>query len=433
MGNEGDPLCIGKSNQNEGKKAMAKSEQINSKALPFFRERVYGKSVFKNPEVLDVNYVPDTLEGRDDILTSLIIHFRRILFEKNLSVNCLLLGPAGSGKTTIAKFFAANFRQIALEHMPGFNVEYFNCIESRTNAKIISRLLKKYCYSTGRGVSSEEGWSIMVSSLKRNKAYLFIVLDEVHNLSRQSLLELLCLSETYGHQNSNFSFLLISREEDWLRIESEKILSRINEIIRVDPYTFESAYRILSKRGDVAFKEYVLSNKLIEQVSKIANETKNLRHGIDILRKCGNYVNERNTKKITLEIVKKASKDAYSEFRKVIDYLKEHELLTLYSMLLELETHESTDFLTTYQDYKKICFQLNIKPHVQMSFRKYERVLEKNNLLKSKLVRTEACLGKRKQINLIHHPNGIMKEIENYFERKYARKISKNEIILEKF
>ena len=44
-------------------------------------------------DVLDLSYIPDKLFMRNDAIKSLIFTFRRIVFEKNLSTNCLLIGP----------------------------------------------------------------------------------------------------------------------------------------------------------------------------------------------------------------------------------------------------------------------------------------------------------------------------------------------------
>ena len=79
-----------------------------------FRREISRKSVFKKAGSLDLSYVPEKLFCRDDILKTLIIDFRRILEESEPpSINCLIMGKAGVGKTATARYFGKNFYKIA--------------------------------------------------------------------------------------------------------------------------------------------------------------------------------------------------------------------------------------------------------------------------------------------------------------------------------
>ena len=81
-----------------------------------FRAEFMKKSVFKRASSLDLSFVPEKLYCRNDITKKLIYNFRRILEESEQpSINCLLLGKGGIGKTTTARFFGKRFHTIALE------------------------------------------------------------------------------------------------------------------------------------------------------------------------------------------------------------------------------------------------------------------------------------------------------------------------------
>ncbi len=139
--------------------------------LDFFNFEVNKFSVFKNREVLDPNYVPnDSLSNRNDVLKALIFRFRRILDEKgNVSTNCLLSGPGGIGKTLVNKFFAKNFRNIALRTFPSeFHVEYFNCLEYRGIGKILKSVLSKVSFTSNAGISDVLAWKVKLIFFRRN-------------------------------------------------------------------------------------------------------------------------------------------------------------------------------------------------------------------------------------------------------------------------
>ena len=98
-----------------------------------FRKQFNQKSVFKRASTLDLSFVPDKLYCRDETLKSLIYNFRRILEEEtHPSINCLMLGKGGVGKTVTAKYFGRNFKNIALEKDLEVFLEYFNCIHFRS-------------------------------------------------------------------------------------------------------------------------------------------------------------------------------------------------------------------------------------------------------------------------------------------------------------
>ena len=94
-----------------------------------FRKQFNKKSVFKSLSSLDKSWVPEKLLCRDEDLSTLIVNYRRILEEEEQpSINCLILGKGGVGKTCTARYFGKNFRTVAIEKDVNIFVEYFDCI-----------------------------------------------------------------------------------------------------------------------------------------------------------------------------------------------------------------------------------------------------------------------------------------------------------------
>ncbi|GAF77735.1 unnamed protein product, partial [marine sediment metagenome] len=117
-----------------------------------FRKHFMTKSVFNQANSLDMSYVPEKVYCRDEPINNLIYNFRRILEEEEQpSINCLILGKGGVGKTCTARYFGRNFKTIALEKDVDVFIEYYNCINFRSKSKIIRELLAKYTHGSGRG------------------------------------------------------------------------------------------------------------------------------------------------------------------------------------------------------------------------------------------------------------------------------------------
>ena len=390
-----------------------------------FRKQFKKKSVFRQASSLDLSYVPEKLFCRDEALKTLIFNYRRILEEEEQpSINCLILGKGGVGKTCTARFFGRTFRTIAIENEVNLFIEYFNCINFRSKSKIIRELLAKYQHGSGRGFSDDEALKLILSQLIREQGYMLLVIDEIHLLKPDDVLAFLDIAETFGHQNAKLSLLLISRSKDWMKIENERILSRINEKVPLKPYDFDESMQILKYRSDKALKENIIDDELLTMVSQIVVDHKNMRHGIEILRKSGSYCDKEGLDSISADIIREASNDVYPTFRNdIVDELKDQEILALYGIVRSLINKDEPFTLVddAFEDYNAICENYSIEPHVKMSFRKYVRQLTQLKIVTSKTVRIEeATRGRHLEITLLDIPATKLAELlEDILERKF--------------
>jgi len=390
-----------------------------------FRKQFMKKSVFRQASSLDLSYVPEKLYCRDNAVNTLIFNFRRILEEEEQpSINCLILGKGGVGKTCTARFFGRTFRTIAIENDVNLFIEYFNCINFRSKSKIIRELLAKYQHGSGRGFSDDEALKLILSQLIREQGYMLLVIDEIHLLKSDDVLAFLDIAETFGHQNAKLSLLLVSRSKDWMKIENERILSRLNEKIQLKPYDFDESMQILKYRSDLALKENVINDDLLTMISQIVVDHKNMRHGIEILRKSGSYCDKEGLESISADIIREASNDVYPTFRNdIVDELKDQELLALYGIIRSLINTDEVFTLVddAFEEYEALCEAYSQEPHVKMSFRKYVRQLTQLKIVSSKTVRIEeATRGRHLEITLLDIPAKKLAELlEDILERKF--------------
>ena len=391
-----------------------------------FRKPFMNKSVFKQASSLDMSYVPDKLYCRDETIKTLIFNFRRILEEEvQPSINCLILGKGGIGKTCTARFFGKNFKSIALEKDINLFIEYYNCINFRSKSKIVRELLAKHTHGSGRGFSDDEALKLILKQLIREKSYMLLVIDEVHLLRPDEILALLDIAETYGHQNAKLSIILISRNKDWMRIETERILSRLNEKIMLKPYNCEESKQILEYRSELAFKEYVIDDDILNMISQIVADHQDMRHGIEILRKSGLYADKEGLDRINADIIREASNDVYPTFRaEIVDQLNDQELLALLGIARSLINKDEPFTLVdeAFEEYQIISETYSIEPHVKMSFRKYIRTLNQLKIIASKTVRIEeAERGRHLEITLLDIPAGKLEEfLIEIFDKKFS-------------
>ena len=393
----------------------------------YFRKPFMKKSVFKQASSLDLYYVPDKLFCRDDIIKNLIFNFRRILVESEQpSINCLIIGAGGVGKTVTARFFCQNFRKYAIEKETSVSVEYFNCINFRTKSKIIREILAKYTHGSGRGFSDEEALKRILKQLKRENAYMILVIDEAFLLSSDDIFSLLAISESFGHQNVKLSIILISSEKDWVNVETLNILSKLNSTFILKPYSFDEIKSILKYRCNLSFKKNVISEEILDMVSQIVYNNGSLSNGIELLRRCGLIADKEGLDHINnVDIIRTLSDEMYPTFRaKIVDQLKDQELLTLFGIVRSLINRSESYTLVddAFEEYQIISNMYLIEPHIKKTFRKYIQTLSKLRIISSRMVRIEeAERGRHLEISLIDiTPEKLEDFLMAIFNRKFG-------------
>lgn len=405
---------------------MAKTEESFSFSNFQDLARKIDDSVFKNFNKLEFSYIPEEkLYCRNKVLKQLFYSFRDCIVSETTSKSILLLGGGGFGKTLTARYFGRNLKDIALQYnsqLDDFFVEYFNCLTFGSTTKILVEILGKLTYSNGRGFSNVEMIKNILAALKRRNQYLFLIIDEVHCLNEDDIMLLLNLQESFNQDNTRLSMLLISRNSQWYKLETEKILSRLTDKIDLPFYTYEQVYTILSERVNEAFKTDSLTKEALETLTEIVIEKKNLRHGIDILRRAGEFSDKNNIKRITKKIVERFKNEAYSQFYEKIQYLNTHQQLSLLALLKNFKHSEKNEGTIddSFEIYKPCCNKFCIDPHTKMSFRKYCRELEEYQFVKKESKKKREGRG-RYLIYLPYHPevDVLIESLEQLFEHKF--------------
>ncbi len=347
-----------------------------------FEKILRTESVFKDQSSLNQAWIPkknQKLLARDSEIKKLTAIHRPIIEAQGaFSVNTLVLGTGGIGKTLTIRFFGRRFREAVLKRDIKLTIEYYDCLQHRTKSSILRNISERLHYSAGHGYSDNEIMEQILKELRKREESLLIILDEVHNLSSDDILALFNASIGFGEANTRFCIIAISRPADWYKVNNEKISSRTQDIIRMKYYTNDEALEILKYRRNLAFREGILEDENLELISDIVTENNNMRIGIDIMRACGIRADEKGLSSIDSEMILESRNVINPTFRAdVIDNLRLHEQVALWSVAKALLASGDpyTKVEDTYEIYMILCEELNIKPHVQMSFRKYIRNL----------------------------------------------------------
>ncbi|MHA1728064.1 MAG: Cdc6/Cdc18 family protein [Promethearchaeota archaeon] len=327
-----------------------------------------GKTVFKDASTFDHGWIPslndaqNSLPCRETEINSLSAFYRPVINSNfKLCLNSLILGKGGVGKTVTSKYFGRIFRDAAQKAKKfGFLAEYIDCNDYSTRNSILREVLSKLKISTGRGYSDPELMKQLIYHIKNNNGYLFLVLDEVHKLEPDDLLSFLNSSISFGTHNVFMSFLCVSRSYDWLKYSTERLTSRIQKVYTFKPYLEKDAFEILRFRNKLAFYSGTFSDEILHMIAKISEKEKNMRIGIELLRRVALHLDENFLTEATPEMIREAGGNIISNYdTNLLNYLTSgQDYIILLSIARYFKSNSGNSYITSsdiYTQYKIVC------------------------------------------------------------------------------
>ena len=249
-----------------------------------------GDSIIYNEMPLTEAFIPSRLLHREGQLRELERCLKPIL-RGSLIENVFLVGPPGTGKTTLVKWVLESyFKEISC---------YINCWKYRSTHEVLKEVLLSFQIP----VHGREPTGELIDKIENlaKKKRLIICLDEVDQLEDFDVLYIL--------SRNRFGLILASTRYHALinlpsRIKSSLALTEIE----FPAYKPDELYDILKDRVQFSFKPNSISNELIRIISVMAEG--DARVGLEILRRAGKKAEDKGLSKVTIEEVKQAAKEA---------------------------------------------------------------------------------------------------------------------------
>ena len=403
----------------------------DKKSFDIIQDALFSSSVFKEGGETTLNqaYIPDDLKFREDIIRRITQNFRPLFLMKNIgpggfSVNIALTGPAGVGKTVSARFTMEKIHTMAEKHHIKLYTYYKNCWTTRTKTSVLRSFLRDNLSVASRGFSDEESTDILIRRLNSEQAYLVLILDEVSVLPQKDIRGFIHLPEEFGAEH-RISLIMISRPTEWKVTLSSMVSQRIADVIQFQPYALEETKKILDHRAHLAFKTTALSEDILEMIAEISDQTKNLRHGIEILYRAGRAADQKRLDELTPELVRKAKNDVFPELRAdILEELKTHELFAALSIARRLH-HKGITATTiehSFKNYRIICEEWGLRPNAEAAFRNYLSALEAIGIMGKVTKGVKGRKGVRARLTIHDVPAAVLIErIEVFLSRRFQK------------
>lgn len=407
------------------------NDDKNKTSADIIQDALFSSSVFKvgGENTLNQSYIPDDLKHREDNIRRISQNFRPLFIgdkEKfeGFSTNVALIGPAGVGKTVTSRYTVEKLQSMAEKYRIKLYTGYKNCWTTRTKTSILRSFLRDQFGIASRGFSNEESTDILVRRLNSEHAYLVLILDEVSVLPQKDIRGFIHLPEEFGSEH-RISLIMISRPTEWKVTLSSMVSQRIADVIQFDPYSFEDTRRILEYRANLAFKSTALSEDIVDMVSEISSQTKNLRHGIETLYRAGRAADQMRLDELTPELIRRAKNDVFPEMRaEILEELKTHELFAALSVARRLH-HKGITATTiehSFKNYRIICEEWSVKPNAEAAFRNSLNTLEAIGILGKVTKGVKGRKGVRARLTIHDVPAAVLIErIEVFLSKRFQK------------
>ena len=249
---------------------------------------MWDESLFRDPEVLEIDYLPDQFEFRDPQMRELAFQIRPGL-RGGRPLNTVCKGLPGTGKTTSIRKLFSEIEETTKKLVP----VYVNCQIDNTKFAIISQIYKKLVghLPPSSGTSFKQVFDAVARHLKKEEIVLLVALDDANYLLYENeinkvLYTLLRSHETYEGTRIGVIMIISDMDVDLTHAVDARVASvfRPTEIY-FPPYGDNEVHEIINARVMQGLFPGVLSNELLNLIVDQTLKSGDLRVGIDLLKR----------------------------------------------------------------------------------------------------------------------------------------------------
>ena len=401
-----------------------------SVVMASYLDRIGAGSVLADPEVMDFDWTPPELVGREMVQRELASKFATLSHPEGAG-RAVITGPVGSGKTVLADTFCRDIQR----HLSGKrNVRSVkvNCRNASTSMRVVQRIL--HLLDPGhpdRGLSMGELLLSLRRLLRREASHLIVVLDEVDHMLRRSgddlLYQLLRIDEDQEGKGT-MSLILISQEQV-LDVLETAVISRMGATnhLRIKPYTVDGLEAIALQRAQLGLVTGTWTPEIIRLIAEKAGPSGDARKAIELLNaaveRCEFRQDGHNESHLIIEDIHEPTNAAIvttGSNLEVIDDLPPHAMLVLLAMCRRLTNQESMTTGDVEQLYVVVSEEYEVKMKSHTTVWKYLKEFETRQLTVSRVATIGGGRGRTTHLSMPHFlPKDLGSRLEMMLKKHF--------------
>ncbi len=376
-------------------------------------------SVFKDKSILQSNYAPNEIPHREEQIKQIASILAPVLRGEKTS-NLFLYGKTGTGKTLAMRFVQEElYKRVKKDADFKLKIEYLNCKMKKvsdTEYRILAELIKKMGGDVPlTGLPTQAIYNKFIETIDSEKNLIVLILDEidqtVKKISNDFLYSLVRLNSELA--KSQICLVGISNDLRFLEELDPRVRSSLSEEeILFHPYNALQIQDILNQRAELAFKEEVLQEGVINKCAALAaKEHGDARRALDLLRVAGELAERDNSKKILLKYIDYANEKIEKD--KILETISSEPKqfqLVLGSIIYLLE-HQKSDLPVftgeVYDFYQQLCLKNRLEVLTQRRVGEIIQELDMLGIINVRVI-SKGRGGRMREIKM-----AISKEITN--------------------
>ncbi|MGA2933689.1 MAG: ORC1-type DNA replication protein [Methanomicrobiales archaeon] len=249
---------------------------------------MWDETLFREPEVFELDYVPEQFQHREDQVKELAFQVRPGL-KGARPLNTVCRGLPGTGKTTSVKKLFTEIEETTKKLIP----VYVNCQIDNTKFAIFSQIYRKLAghLPPASGTSFKQVFDAITRIMQKEDAVLLVCLDDANYLLYENemnrvLYTLLRSHEAYPGTRIGVILIISDMNVDLIQAVDARVASvfRPTEVY-FPPYKEEEVSGILRDRVNQGLYPNVLPDPMFRLVVEQTMKSGDLRVGIDLLKR----------------------------------------------------------------------------------------------------------------------------------------------------
>lgn len=249
---------------------------------------MWEETLFRDPEVFEIDYVPEQFNYRDTQMQELAFQIRPGL-RGGRPLNTICRGLPGTGKTTSVRKLFTEIEETTKKLVP----VYINCQIDNTKFAVFSQIYRKLSghLPPASGTSFKQVFDAVARILEKEETVLVVCLDDANYLMYENeinrvLYTLLRSHEAYPGTRIGVIAIISDMTVDILQEVDPRVSSvfRPTEIY-FPPYNKEEVHDILRERVLQGLYPNVLPEAMLDLVGEQTMKSGDLRVGIDLIKR----------------------------------------------------------------------------------------------------------------------------------------------------